>query len=92
MADRGCEETIQASWNQHQNGTAMLKVSKKLKNCKKQLGAWSRQSFGSIKRQLEEKKRQLCEAEARAISGGDLGEIKVRKEGVKGLLRKENEM
>ena len=86
MNDSGCEETIQGIWNQNPRGIAMYKVATKLKDCKKQLGVWSRRCFSSLRRQLAEKKRQLCKAEVSAMNGGDLGRLKAMRVEVNCLL------
>ena len=86
MNDSGYEETIQGIWNQNPRGIAMYKVATKLKDCKKQLGVWSRRCFSSLRRQLAEKKRQLCKAEVSAMNGGDLGRLKAMRVEVNCLL------
>ena len=53
IAEDGCEEIIKKAWEYSQPGTRMFKVWHKLKECKKELGAWSRTSLGSIKKQIE---------------------------------------
>ncbi len=92
LEDTGCEETVQESWDPDLRGTAMFKVATKLKQCKKSLGNWSRQSFGSIKRQLANKKRQLEDAENMAMAGGSLKAVKNLRMEIKMLLKKEEKM
>jgi ribonuclease HI len=91
-SDSGCESTIQTAWDKRCDGTAMFQVWSKLKNCKKGLGNWSRQSFGNVTRQLAQKRQQLKEAEADAIQGDGLGRMKSLKSEVNFLLEKEERM
>ena len=44
---------------------------KKIDRCGQELTRWSRKSFGSVRKELEKKKRQLKEAEQRAVRTGD---------------------
>ncbi|GMY37467.1 hypothetical protein FCV25MIE_32710, partial [Fagus crenata] len=75
-SDSGCESIIQTEWDKRCDGMAMFQVWNKLKNCKKGLGNWSRQSFGNVTRQLAQKRQQLKEAKAEAIQGEGLGRMK----------------
>uniref|UniRef100_A0A2N9EK22 CCHC-type domain-containing protein n=1 Tax=Fagus sylvatica TaxID=28930 RepID=A0A2N9EK22_FAGSY len=67
MTDGGCEETITKAWEMSKPGTRMFKVWHKLKECKKQLGEWSRKSFGNIKKQIEILQQRIKQAESLAI-------------------------
>uniref|UniRef100_A0A2N9GYK3 Reverse transcriptase domain-containing protein n=1 Tax=Fagus sylvatica TaxID=28930 RepID=A0A2N9GYK3_FAGSY len=67
MTDGGCEETIMKAWEMSKPGTRMFKVWHKLKECKKQLGEWSRKSFGNIKKQIEILQQRIKQAESLAI-------------------------
>ena len=46
-------------------------VEQKIKECETRLTEWSRHSFGSIRRQLEEKTKELIRAEWEAARGSD---------------------
>uniref|UniRef100_A0A2N9J2G5 Zinc knuckle CX2CX4HX4C domain-containing protein n=1 Tax=Fagus sylvatica TaxID=28930 RepID=A0A2N9J2G5_FAGSY len=91
-SDEGCENTIQAAWGSAIPGSAMFKVAEKLKTCKKHLGDWSRRSFGSVTRQLREKKQELAKAEEEAIKGGSLDRIRKLKAEVNFLLEREERL
>uniref|UniRef100_A0A2N9HDU2 Reverse transcriptase domain-containing protein n=1 Tax=Fagus sylvatica TaxID=28930 RepID=A0A2N9HDU2_FAGSY len=91
-SDEGCENTIQAAWGSAIPGSAMFKVAEKLKTCKKHLGDWSRRSFGSVTRQLREKKQELAKAEEKAIKGGSLDRIRKLKAEVNFLLEREERL
>ena len=67
----------------------MFKVAEKLKTCKKHLGDWSRRSFGSVTRQLREKKQELAKVGEEAIKGGSLDRIRKLKAKVNFLLERE---
>jgi hypothetical protein len=53
MTDVGCEEIIRKVWDFSYRGTRMFTIWQKIKECKKQLGSWSRTHFGSIKKKIE---------------------------------------
>ena len=70
----------------------MFRVALKIKECKKHLGEWSRSSFGSLKRQIELKRRQLHAAEADAQNGGDMLAVRTLRNDLNSLLKKEEMM
>ena len=53
----------------------MFKVSRKLKKCKKMLKFWSKDHFGSVKKQIATKKELLWKAEEEAAKGGNYGMV-----------------
>ena len=50
----------------------MFKVSSKLKKCKKMLNTCSKDHFGSVKKQIEQKKELLWKDEEALAKGGVL--------------------
>nr|POE73880.1 putative ribonuclease h protein [Quercus suber] len=50
----------------------MPEVAGKVKTCGMKLTKWSKKSFGSVRKMLEEKKKLLTKAELDAAKGGDL--------------------
>ena len=92
LANRGCSDIVLRAWEVQHEGSPMFKVSKKLKKCKKMLKSWSKDHFGSVKRQLAKTKELLWKAEEEAAKGGNYGNvIHLRKE-LKILLDKECKM
>ncbi len=89
MEDTGYEAKIQSAWARRHRGTTMFRVALKIKECKKHLGEWSRSSFGSLKRQIELKRRQLHAAEADAQNGGDMLAVRTLRNDLNSLLKKE---
>ena len=56
MTHEGCEEKIREAWSQHMpNGSLMFRLFAKIKFCRMQLVAWSREVFGNKIHQLDEK-------------------------------------
>jgi hypothetical protein len=92
LEDKGCEETVRKTWDPDPRGTTMIRLSTKINQCQKSLGEWSRRSFGSIRRQLAEKKRQLEDAENMAVAGESFETIKTLRAEINVLLKKEEKM
>ena len=59
------------AWSCARPGTEMFQVSQKLRECKYQLGTWSRERFGNIGKQIAETKMELKQAENLAIQGAN---------------------
>ena len=51
--EKGCEDTIVASWITSKRGVPMYQVWDKIHACRRGLRAWSKHSFGSIKVQIK---------------------------------------
>lgn len=81
MSHEGCENIIREAWTQHHPvGSPLFRLFEKIKFCRGQLVAWSRDVFGNIKHKLEAKQRALEELAGRGY-GDNLVEInKVRGE------------
>ena len=56
LANRGCNDTVLRAWESRLRGHPMFKVSSKLKKCKKMLNTCSKDHFGSVKKQIEQKR------------------------------------
>uniref|UniRef100_A0A2N9HR00 RRM domain-containing protein n=1 Tax=Fagus sylvatica TaxID=28930 RepID=A0A2N9HR00_FAGSY len=89
MTDGGCEKIIKKAWERSQPGTRMFKVWNKLKECKIQLGDWSRNSFGSLKKQIENMQQKITQAETLAIQDRDHANINGLRKELNMLLGKE---
>ena len=72
LADRGCNDTVLKAWKSRLRGHPMFKVSSKLKKCKKMLNTCSKDHFGSVKKQIEQKKELLWKDEEALAKGGGL--------------------
>ena len=72
---------------------SMVQITLKIKVCGEKLLDWSHQSFGSIKKQLESKGKQLSKAEINATKGKlDFEVVKVLRAELNDLLDKESQM
>ena len=72
---------------------SMVQIASKIKVCGEKLLDWSRQSFGSIRKQLESKGKQLSKAEINAARGNlDFEVVKVLRADLNDLLDKESKM
>lgn len=65
------QETIEASWRTSKLGVLMFTVWEKIHACRRGLRTWSRNNFGSIKRQIREIEDQLKQVEAMSMQGRD---------------------
>ena len=92
MSNVGCETTIKKAWESSQRGTRMFNVWHKLKECKRQLGEWSRKSFGNIKKQIERVKQKIQQAETLAIQDREHVNINGLRRELNSLLGKEEKM
>ena len=92
LREVGCGETVKATWGDTSYASTMPMVSQKIKNCGLRLAEWSSHSFGSIRRQLEEKTRGLIKVEWAAATRADTATVRAVQLEVNELLEKENLM
>lgn len=71
MLEKGCKETIEAMWGEELDALQAEKILKKVYKCGLKLTQWSKNHFGSVCLELEKKRKQMVEAEKRAIRCGD---------------------
>ena len=65
MAHPECEDQIRTSWTQSQpTGSSMFFLFEKIKRCRMDLVAWSRNTFGNTRDQLNAKQGELEELRA----------------------------
>jgi len=76
LQDRGCSDTVNSAWGPPSVGATMPEVAGKVKICGVKLTKWSKNSFGSVRKMLEEKKILLTKAKLDAAKGGDLMLVK----------------
>ena len=70
----------------------MPKVAGKVKICGVKLIKWSKNSFGSVRKMLKEKKNLLTKAELDTTKRGDLMLVKSLQKEINDILDKENQM
>ena len=92
LKDRGCSATVNSAWGPPIVGITMPEVAGKVKVCGSKLSDWSKNSFGSVKKRLEEKKKLLAKAELAAAKGGDFLVVKFLQKEVNNILDTENLM
>ena len=92
LKEEGCGDTIKAAWGGALDVSPMPMVSQKIKECGVHLTEWSRKSFGCIRRQLQEKTKELIKAEWAAASGSDTSTMRALQLEVNDLLEKESLM
>ena len=76
LAEKGCAETIQAVWAVQDSADPGIRVIKKIERCGVELKKWSMKSFGSIRRELELKKKEIVKAEKEAMRFGQNFRVK----------------
>ena len=59
VKDEGYEEAIANAWFVSFNGSLMFQVCNKIKECRKRLLAWSKNSLSSLGKKIEEKRNRL---------------------------------
>ena len=92
MAEQGCGATIEAVWNRNIEATACSRVIKKIQICGEPLLKWSKTSFGSVKRELKEKRKLLSKAELATNRGGDINRVRVLEHEINLLMDHEAQM
>nr|POE71030.1 hypothetical protein CFP56_53816 [Quercus suber] len=73
VTDPSCKATVAEAWAGPRRGTPMSNVTTKIKNCKKRLKRWSKETFGNVKEQIRVVKERLWLAEAESLQSGDQG-------------------
>ena len=92
MSDPGCGATIEAVWQQGGDGHRGERVIKKVDKCGKSLTKWSKTCFRNVRRELEQKRKKLAQAERVACSGGSVLLMKKLEKEINVLLDKEAQM
>nr|XP_023884545.1 uncharacterized protein LOC111996780 [Quercus suber] len=70
LTEKGCTDTIQAVWAVSDSADPGTKVIKKVERCGIELKKWSLKNFGSVRRELELKKKEIVQAEREAMRSG----------------------
>ena len=92
LSEEECSKTIDSAWQIPIEGNDMFQVVSKLNHCKNRLKSWSRSSFGSIHKNLQEKRTELNHAEAQSMRGQNSDRIPVIRRELESLLSKEDRM
>lgn len=92
LADKGCGETVEGVWLANFEEFGNQRVLKKIEKCGKELAHWSQNCFGSVRKELDKKKKELAQVEKMALqSGGSLRIVELRNE-INALMGKEERM
>ena len=67
-------------------------VLKKIERCGVELTKWSREKFGSVRKELDTKRRMLVDAEKKSLKSGMNNRVRELKLEIKALMDKENRM
>nr|POE77153.1 putative ribonuclease h protein [Quercus suber] len=93
LKDDGCTKTIRSAWNSSSGPATMPLIAKKIKKCGELLTEWSLQSFGCVRKQIEDKGKKLTKAEESVALGvEDYEVVKRLKAELNELLDKESLM
>lgn len=92
LRDRGCSNTVTNAWGPPLLRATMPEVAGKIKHCGEKLTIWSKNCFGSVRKLIEVKKKQLDKAEMEVAKGGDHLLVKSLQKEINGLLDKESQM
>ena len=76
LTEKGCSDTIQAVWVELDSTDPSISVIKKIEKCGVELKKWSVKSFGSIRRELELKKKEIMKAKKNAMRSGQNFQVK----------------
>ena len=90
MKDERCEGVIKNSWAGHSRENPMETLIRKVDSCRSNLQAWSKHSFGNIRRLLQQKKKLLAQAEALSMAGINHDQVKTLRGEVYDLMVKED--
>lgn len=93
LCDKGCNDTVNATWGTTSQNATMVLIVGKIKICGEKLSNWSHQSFGCIKKQIEIKGKMLSKAKIVAAKGEvNYKVVKSLRAEVNNLLVKESQM
>ena len=63
LTERGCINTIQVVWAVNDSADPGTKVIRKIERCGVELKKWSMRNFGSVRKELDLKKKEIVQAE-----------------------------
>ena len=77
LTNKGYSDTVEAMWSINCNESWDSHVLRKIKSCGAALSKWSKNSFGSVKKQLESARKRLKAAENHAIRSKDSSRMRL---------------
>ena len=92
LPDKGCTDTVEVFWLSNGFEQSEDRVIKKIEKYGYELTRWSREKFGSVRKELERNRRLLTEAEKEAMTSGLNYRIRDIKKEIDVLLDRENRM
>ncbi|XP_075633886.1 uncharacterized protein LOC142606415 [Castanea sativa] len=92
LRDRGCSNTVNSAWGPSILGATMPMVAGKVQACGVKLTEWNKNSFGSVRKMLEEKRKLQTRAELDAAKGGDQLVVKSLQREINEILDKESQL
>ena len=90
--DEGCTNTVEVMWRERVVDSWDTRVLNKIDKCGRQLTRWSKKCFGSVRRELENKCKQLKQVENVAARTGKSTCMKLLEREINQLLDKESKM
>lgn len=79
-------------WKETYDANGGQKILKKVDRCGLELTKWSKHCFGSVRKELEKKRKQLVHSEKRAMQGCSDGRMKQLEAEINKLLDREAQM
>ena len=70
LSNKGYSNIVEAVWLSHDFDHINDRVLKKIEKCGTELTKWSRENFGSVRNELEKKRKQLAKVEKDAMNSG----------------------
>lgn len=92
LAKKGCLDTVKAEWDKHIIDNIATSIVPKIERCGSALWRWSSKNFGSIRKELQKKKKLLAKAELEALLTGVNFKARMLRSEVNDLLDKETRM
>ena len=77
LTNKGCSDTVEAVWSINCNESWDSHVLRKIESRGAALSKWSKNSFGSVKKQLESARKRLKAAENHAIRSKDSSRMRL---------------
>ena len=77
LTNKGYSDTVEAMWSINCNESWDSHVLRKIESCGAALSKWSKNSFGSVKKQLESARKWLKAAENHAIRSKDSSRMRL---------------
>ncbi|XP_075633948.1 uncharacterized protein LOC142606496 [Castanea sativa] len=88
LSNTRCGEIVEAVWRNGEDDDTMKKIEK----CSKALEEWGKNEFGSIRQELEDKRKMLARIEAKTMRRGDNSRLRELKAEIHDLMDKETRM